>query len=127
MITFQKEITFINPAGWDDTEKKHIEKEERKAATFKEFSRTDREQREFQFMVTSIIKSNGSTTIVDHKVLCDITEQFIEINLILDASFTAQDKLQFLNDNIAIIDFALWLLKEKITPFFALLGKNLIK
>ncbi len=127
MQTFQKEITFINPAGWDDVEKRHVEKEECKVATFKEFSRTDREQREFQFLVTSIIKSTGSTTIVDPKVLCDITEQFIEVNLLLDASFTATDKLQLLNDNVAIIDFALWLLKEKITPFFALLGKTLIK
>lgn len=127
MNTFQKEITFINPAGWDDDEKKHIEKEESKVATFKEFSRVDREQRRYQFMVTAIIKSSGESTIVDHEVLCDITEKFIDINLVIDASFTAQDKLQFLNDNVAVIDFALWLLKEKITPFFALLGKNMKK
>ena len=127
MDTFQKEVSFINPAGWDDVEKKHIEKEECKVATFKEFSRIDREQRKYQFMVTSILKSSGDNTIVDHEVLADITEKFIEINLITDASFTAQDKLQFLNDNVAVIDFALWLLKEKITPFFALLGKNMKK
>ena len=128
MSTFQREITFINPAHFDTVEKKHGEKEETKMATFKELSRIDKDQRKFQFLLTSVFKSKGIDEIqIDHEVLCDITEQAIHVLLVTDENFTSTDKTQFLNDNIAIIQFGLWLLKEKLTPFFTLLARSITK
>lgn len=123
--TFTKEISFINPSSFDPTKGKmgeHTEKEETKTATFKELSRTDKDQRTFQFMLMSVFKSKGEGEVqIDHSMLCDITEKGVDILLITDAVFTEIDKVNFLNDNGAIISFGLWLLKEKITPFFSLL------
>lgn len=124
--TFTKEIYFFNPACWDDEAKQHVGKEVSKTATFKQLNRNDREQRKFQFMLTSIFKSKNENDIsVDHEVLSDITEQFVEVMLTPDATFTETDKAMFLNDNIAVIEFALWLLKEKLSPFFVQLAQNL--
>ncbi len=122
MTTFTKEISFINPAFFDAEAKppKHIEKEVKKTATFKELSRIDRDQRKFQFMLMSVFKSKGANEIaIDHEMLCDITEKAVEVLLITDPkTFTEIDKTQFLNDNGAIINFGMWFLGEKLSPFF---------
>lgn len=124
MSTFTKEISFIDPAFFDKDIKPagaHVEKEVSKTATFKELSRTDKDQRKFQFMLMSVFKSKGTGELqIDHEMLCDITEKAVEVLLIVDpANFTDVDKTNFLNDNGAIISFGLWLLGEKITPFFS--------
>lgn len=125
MSTFTKEISFINPAFFDKDIKPagaHVEKEVTKTATFKELSRTDKDQRKFQFMLMSVFKSKGEGEFqIDHDVLCDITEKAVEVLLVIDQSFTEVDKTQFLNDNGAIINFGIWFLGNKITPFFSLL------
>lgn len=123
--TFQKDISFISPtffnqeanSGMGDFE----EKELTKPAIFKELSRTDKEQRKFQFMLMSIFRATEAGAIqIDHDVLCDITEKAIEVLLIVDPiGFTEADKVQFLNDNGAVISFGMWFLKEKINPFFS--------
>lgn len=123
MSTFTKEISFINPAFFDKEIKPaggHVEKEETKTATFKELSRTDREQRKLQFMLMSVFKSNEKNIMeLDSDKLCDITEIAVEVLLITDTSFTEVDKVNFLNDNGSIIIFGLWFLAEKISPFFS--------
>jgi hypothetical protein len=125
--TFTKDISFINPSFFDPELKNgmgdHCEKEITKTATFKDLSRTDKDQRKFQFMLMSVFKSKGEGELqIDHDMLCDITEKAIEVLLITDAvNFTDIDKGQFLNDNGAIINFGMWLLGEKISPFFSLL------
>lgn len=120
--TFQKDISFINPAFFDEATKDHIEKEVTKTATFNELSRTNKDQRKFQFMLMSVFKSKGEGELqIDHDMLCDITEKAIEVLLIIDENFTETDKIQFVNDNGAIISFGMWLLREKINPFFSLL------
>lgn len=123
MSTFTKEISFINPAFFDKDIKPagaHVEKEEKKTATFKELSRTDKDQRKFQFMLMSVFKSKGEGEMqIDHEMLCDITEKGVEVLLIPDANFTEIDKTNFLNDNGAVISFGMWLLGEKISPFFS--------
>ena len=120
MAEFTKEISFINPAFFDTETKKHVEQEVKKTATFKELSRTDKEQRKFQFMLMSVFKSKGENEIaIDHEMLCDITEKAIEVLLITDdKKFTDIDKQQFLNDNGAVINFGMWFLGEKLSPFF---------
>lgn len=122
MSTFTKEISFISPSVFDETINTHVEKEITKLATFKELSRTDKDQRKFQFMLMSVFKSKGLNEVqIDHDMLCEITEKSIDVLLVADANFTEADKLQFLNDNGAVIIFGLWLLREKINPFFSLL------
>lgn len=128
MSTFTKEISFINPAFFDKDIKpagQHVEKEETKTATFKELSRTDKDQRKFQFMLMSVFKADGNDSIrVDHDVLCDIAEKAIDVLLVIDAKFTEIDKVNFLNDNGAVINFGTWFLWNKISPFFSLLIKK---
>lgn len=119
---YQKEIAFINPAYFDVEQNKHIEKEIKKTATFKEFSRTDKEQRKLQALLMSVFKSKGEGELqLDHEALIDITEKAIDVLLVEDETFTGIDKTNFLNDNGAIIIFGMWLLNEKISPFFAVL------
>lgn len=125
MSIFQKDISFISPTAFNQEANNGLgafeEKEVTKPATFKELSRTDKDQRKFQFMLMSIFKAKDNGDIqVDHDVLCDITEKAIEVLLVVDPNgFTDADKLQFLNDNGAVISFGMWLLKEKINPFFS--------
>jgi hypothetical protein len=124
--TFQKEISFIDPSFFNLEANKgmgaHEEKEVKKTATFKELSRTDKDQRKFQFMLMSVFKSKGEGELqIDHDMLCDITEKGVDVLLIPDTTFTEIDKTNFLNDNGAVITFGLWLLAEKISPFFSLL------
>lgn len=119
---FTKEISFINPAFFDTATNTHIEKEIQKTATFKEFSRTDKEQRKLQALLMSVFKSKGDSELqLDHEALIDITERAIEVLLVLDDAFTAVDKTNFLNDNGAVIIFGMWLMNEKISPFFQVL------
>jgi len=124
--TFQKEISFIDPAVFNKEANggmgAHEETEVKKTATFKELSRIDKDQRKFQFKLMSVFKSKGEGELqIDHDMLCDITENGINVLLVPDALFTEIDKANFLNDNGAVINFGLWLLAEKISPFFSLL------
>lgn len=123
--TFTKEISFIDPAFFDKDIKPagaHVEKEVTKTATFKEFSRTDKEQRKLQSLLMSVFKSKGEGELqLDHEALVDITERAIEVLLVIDTNFTAVDKTNFLNDNGTVILFGMWLMNEKISPFFLVL------
>ncbi len=122
---YQKEISFIDPAYFDTTAGtmgQHIEKEVKKTATFKEFSRTDKEQRKLQALLMSVFKSKGEGELqLDHEALIDITEKAIDVLLVVDENFNGNDKINFLNDNGAVIIFGMWLLNEKISPFFQVL------
>lgn len=121
MSTFQKEITFINPAFFDTETNSHCEKEVTKTATFKELSRTDKEQRKLQFTLMGLFKSSGVGELkIDPDSLCEVTEKAIDVLLVIDpVNFTETDKMQFLNDNGALITFGMWLLGDKISPFFS--------
>lgn len=121
-MTFQKEITFINPAFFDTETAQHIEKEVSKTATFNELSRTDKTQRKYQAMLMSIFKAKESGDLqIDYDVFTDIAEKAVETLLVTNETFTDVDKNQFLSDNGAIIDFGMWMLNEKITPFLPIL------
>lgn len=126
MSTFQKEISFIDPAFFNKELNKgmggHEEREVKKTATFKEFSRTDKDQRKLQAMLMSVFKSKGEGELqLDYEAMVDITEKAIEVLLVTDETFNENDKINFLNDNGAVNFFGMWLLGEKITPFFAIL------
>lgn len=128
--TFQKEISFINTAYFDAETSDHIEKEITKTATFKDLSRTDRDQHELHFMIMAAFEeTKGKKVKYDSTQVLGMTDIFIETCMIVDLAttengITATDKIQFLNDSIAKLNFGLWLLNEKFAPFFAQLGKK---
>lgn len=127
MSTFTKEVSFINPAFFDNTltPPSHVEKEETKTATFKELSRTDRDQHDLHFMIMAAFEAtSGKKVKYDSSQILKMTDEYIETSLIVNDCFTSTDKLQFLNDSIAKLQFGMWLLNEKFAPFFAQLGKK---
>ena len=120
MSTFQKEISFISPTVFNQELNNGLgafeEKEITKLATFKELSRVDKDQRKLQAMLMSVFKSKGESELqIDYDSLVDITEKAVDCLLIIDEVFTASDKINFLNDNGAVIVFGMWLLSEKIS------------
>lgn len=131
MLTFQKEITFLNPAFFDTELNDHIEKEVTKTATFKELSRTDRDQHELHFMIMAAFEeTKGKKVRYDSSQVLNMTDSFIESCMIIKdeanpgVEIGSADKTQFLNDSIAKLNFGLWLLNEKFSPFFAQLAKK---
>lgn len=131
-MEFKKEVSFLSKVLND--QQVFVEEIITKTATFKELSRTDKDQHKLHFMLVSIYKSNGDEEIkLDSDQVYDITVKFIKSCLICDktensiataAQFTEQDKIEFLNDGGALINFGLWLLNEKIAPFFTQLIKK---
>jgi hypothetical protein len=133
-LTYQKEISFISPTFFDP-EKGQMggfeEKEITKTATFKELSRTDREQHELHFMIMAAFEeTKGKKVKYDSSQVLQMTDIYIETCMLVNdgtnptIDITASDKLQFLNDSIAKLNFGLWLLNEKFAPFFSQLGKR---
>ncbi len=130
MKTFQHEITFLQKS-FDATQVQsenagHIETLATKTATFKELSRTDRDQHALHFAIIDFY-AGGSTSGKKKQVkfktqdALPLVEDFIEAMLIVDNNFTATDKEEFLNDSGALFSFAMWLLKEKVSLFFGIL------
>jgi hypothetical protein len=125
--TFKKEIKFISPTLKDKEggAPEWVKEPVTKTATFKELSRTDRDQREMCWLIMEILdfskyKKGKKTTKIplDRVVASELTDTFIEEMLVLDEVFTEADKKDFINDNGAVINFGLWLAAEKILPFF---------
>lgn len=50
--------------------------------------------------------------------LYDLTVKSIKSLLVINESFTAQDKEELLADSAAIFNFGMWMMKEKFVPFF---------
>lgn len=121
--TFTKEIEVIAPVFNDQTDQ-HEYLPVTKTATFKEFSRTDKDQHKLHFMLMTLYEASDSKIKADSDQLYDIAVRAINILLLPDPNFTIQDKEAFLNDSVALLSFATWLLKEKITPFFLQLMKK---
>ena len=122
METYEKEITFLS--------KQFIENEwamieVSKIATFKELSRVARDQHKLHFMLTSLfnkVEDEDEGFKIDSDSLYDLTVKAIKTLLILNGDFTESDKAEFLNDSGAILNFALWAVKAKFTPFFSTLN-----
>lgn len=124
MKTFEKEVSYVS---WEvDTEKNEsVETVVTKTATFKELSRTDRAQHKLHFKLISLFeglekeKDEENSVGISSDGLYDITVKAINILFVPTDGFTEQDKKEFLNDSMALLDFGLWLFKEQFTPFFA--------
>ena len=129
MEKFQKEITFISKVAKETGEGKGIEwveEEVTKQATFKELNRTDKDQHLLhgKILTLSVNSSDdddeGKKKInVDSDGVIHLSKKAINCLLIPDENFTAADKKDFLSDSIAVINFGLWLIAEKVSPFFS--------
>jgi hypothetical protein len=121
MKTFEKEIEFIT---WEysDEAKTTIEKSVVKTATFAELNRTDARQHKLHFKIISLFQSQNAndpaSVELDSDALYDITCKSVDVLLTINEAFTEADKKDFLNDSIALLQFGIWLFKEKMTPFF---------
>ena len=128
MEEFKKEITFL--------QKQFIEGEWAlveisKTARFKELSRVDRSQHELHFMITQMMEQSEKDDekdeeekvkmTVDSKVLYKLVRKSVNVLLLVDENFKEDDKAEFLQDSGALLQFGLWLLQEKLTPFFSVL------
>lgn len=129
METFEKDITFLS-REFDTDSQQWEEKEVVKKATFKELSRTDRTQAKLHFKLVAIFENFGvsdeadASAKIDSDGLYDLTTKAIKTLLIIDDSFTEQDKTAFLNDSFAVLAFGLWALGEKFAPFFSTFKMN---
>jgi hypothetical protein len=126
--TFQKEITFLS-REFDEQSGTWEERPVTKIATFKEFSRTDKEQHKLHFRLIAIYNAettpeDGGQVTMSSDGLYDLVVKAVKTLLVPDENFNLQDKNEFLNDSGALLSFGLWLLGEKITPFFSTLKVN---
>lgn len=117
MGIFTKEIKFVSNQLQEDNTFALVEVT--KTATFKELSRTDKDQHMLPFMMAALFEVSGKNTAkISDQQLYDLTVKCIDTLLIEDETFTSQDKTEFMNDSFAIFKFGWWLMGEKITPFF---------
>jgi hypothetical protein len=124
MSTYIKELKFIT-AVFDEKTEAVIEKEVIKTANFKELSRLDKTQHKLHFKLISLFEGLEKSMDEQDSIgissdgLYDITVKAVKILLVTDSEFTENDKNDFLNDSISLLQFGMWLFKEKFTPFFS--------
>ena len=121
MDIFTKEVNFLSQVLVGEAFEEQLVT---KTASFKEWSRTDRDQHKLHFMLVSIFKTNGAKMVVDSDQLYDITVKVVETMMVITPQFTDQDRTEFLNDGGGLIQFGMWYMAEKISPFFSVLMKR---
>lgn len=136
METFSKEVTFLAPtydqvAHDAGTIGQWTKEPMTKVATFKELDQCDRDQHKFHFKVISFFSKSAADTdedgedeekesvgAFDSDGVYDIATKFIKKFLVPSPEFSLADREMFLSDSGALLEFSLWLVKEKMTPFF---------
>lgn len=139
METFQKEVLFISKVydkAEGETAPSFKEKEVARIATFKDLTRTDKAQHKLHFAIIDAVGKfipdqaegedieEGAKVKLEIKpdILYDITVKFIKNMLQVEAGsqiFSDTDRQEFVNDSGSIYVFGMWLLTEKLFPFFA--------
>jgi hypothetical protein len=129
--TFTHEITFQS-YQWDEIAKNQIRKPLTKTLRFKELDQCDPSQRKLQFMIRPLFKFGKTIAgrdefIAEPEILCNITEKYIsEMLVITDTEHISEIEIkELMNDNMAILIFAEWLINNKLADFFLNLVKNL--
>jgi hypothetical protein len=126
---YKKEISFTSQVAItkeDGNTVEWVEQTIEKKATFSELSKTNRKQHKLHFKILGLMDSfgvvdeNDSNKIrINSDALYDLTVKCIEVLLEPNDEFTESDKNEFLNDSEAILKFGLWMLNEKLMPFFS--------
>lgn len=115
--------------GSDDPEYKFVTVS--RDIVFKELDQYDREQHNLHFAIMSHFVGGDSKPkgkkklIIDPEFAQEMTVTFIEEMSILNDTFRAQDREILLNDSAALIKFSLWLIPNKVLPFFLKLTENM--
>lgn len=131
MKTFEKELNWVaKSVNADVTDTVDVQRT--KVATFKELNRTDPAQHKLHFKLISLFEGtqekkdeeDENSIGISSDGLYDITVKAFKILVIENEVFTEKDKKEFLNDSIALLEFGMWLFKEKFTPFFSSLKLN---
>lgn len=123
MTHFTKEIHFLQQ-GLIGNEVKYIPSAV--IAHFKELSRTDMEQHKLAMRITSTFRKfkfeklpNDKVKVeLDDEAVYDLTVMFINTMSIYTNEYDEQVKNEILADSGAIYTFGMWVLSEKIAPFF---------
>jgi hypothetical protein len=123
MNTFKKELTYLEVVGVEDDGITPKMQPTTKNVTFKELSQTDKSQGRIFFLMRPLFQNvkmvgGGEKVIADPNVLYDLIMYVIDALLIQDEDFSEQNKVEFLNDNFAVMCFGEWFLNEKASPFF---------
>jgi len=119
MEKFEKEVKFLSLEFNGETNK-WDEKEVTLVATFKDLDRRDKEQHKLHFKLVSLfnISAEDGEAEISSDRLYDITSQFVKLMLIPTDQFTATNKNELLQDSGALFELGMWLMKEKLGPFF---------
>ncbi len=121
--TFVKEVTYISREVNENNEL--VDVEVTKEVTFKELSRTDQSQHKLHFKLISLFEGlekegdEADKVGISTDTLYDITVKAINILVVPNSNFTDVNKKEFLHDSIALLNFGMWLFKEKFAPFFS--------
>jgi hypothetical protein len=125
MDTFQREITFVSKVSQPSGDGKTIDwviTPQTKTANFKELNQLDKTQHKLHFKIISVAESFGQDEEgkmnISSDGIYDLTVKCINNLLVIDENFTAADKQDFLSDSGAILPFGMWMLTEKLMPFF---------
>jgi hypothetical protein len=125
METYTKEVNYISRQIVGEVWENVIIA---KTATFAELSRIDPRQNKLQWKIMEMMESanvddDTQKAHLNSGALCDLVYKYVREMLVIDdvAVFSEQDKTEFMKDNGAIMQFGLWALQEKISPFFSML------
>ena len=132
MKTYTKEITFISLQANPNSDPPGLfeETEVKKIATFRELSRIDPNQEKLCWKIIKLFEGqdveDGEAVKqnISDEGLCELVNKYIRTCIVINESFTEQDKKEFLTDTGAKMNFGFWVLGEKITPFFSKLMKT---
>jgi hypothetical protein len=126
MKTFERELSWVaKTVNADVTDTVDVTRT--KVATFKELNRNDPSQHKLHFKLISLFEGTEvkkeddeeSSIGISSDGLYDITVKAFKTLIVENDSFTEKDKKEFLSDSIALLEFGMWLFKEKFTPFFS--------
>lgn len=121
--TYERGVSYIGKV-FDSVSKQWADDTITKTACFKELNRVDRSQHKLHFKLIAILEDNMGEDTEEGRLkistdgLYDLTAKAIKTLLVVDDKFTESDRTELLNDSIAILEFGMWFMKEKVPPFF---------
>lgn len=118
-LTVNKRV-FDQEAMASGTPNKWKSEPTQKEATFKELDENDVAQHDLHFEIMEFYLMGGGEDPAKgwYKRMAGLTRTFLATNLVVNEEFTGKDRELVINNSKTLLEFANWLLKEKIAPFF---------